>query len=172
MKRFYKTVTTVSDQDGFAIALDGRQIKTPGKSSLIMPSETLAAAVADEWRAQEEEINPDSMPLTQLVNTAVDRVGTRMDEVIEELVAYAHTDLVCYRETEQDDLSQKQNEVWQPYLDWLKFTLGIELKTTSGVMPLTQDDPVVETLRKELQQFDAFTLTAFHAFVAGFGSIG
>lgn len=171
MKKFYSAVTVVPEQQGYAVALDGRTIKTPGKVSLLMPSEALAIAVADEWRAQGEEVDPDTMPLTQLVNTAIDRVGTRVDEVIEELVAYAHTDLVCYRATDQDELVIKQNEVWQPYLDWLKLTLGVGLQVTSGIMPLTQDNDVTDALREELRQFDVFTLTAFHAFVAGFGSI-
>ena len=171
MKKFYSTVTVVPEQKGYAVALDGRAIKTPGKASLLMPTEALAIAVADEWRAQGEDVDPDAMPLTQLANTAIDRVGARMDDVIEELVAYAHTDLLCYRATDQDELTTKQNEVWQPYLDWLKTTLGVELKVTAGIMPLTQDDAAIDTLRAELRQFDVFTLTAFHAFVAGFGSI-
>ncbi len=171
MKKFYQTVATVAEEGGFAVTLDGRAIKTPGKSPLLVPTQAMASAVADEWRAQEEDIDPATMPMTQLVNTAIDRVGPRVDAVVEELVAFAHTDLICYRTTDQDDLAAKQLEAWQPYLDWLHSMFGIELKVTSGIMPIAQDDSVIETLRSELQQLDVFSLTAFHAFVGGFGSI-
>lgn len=171
MKKFYSTVAIAPEADGFAVLLDERPIKTPDKHALRLPTETLAEAVAGEWRAQEDEVDPSSMPMTRLVNTALDRVAPRKDEVVAELLAYAHTDLVCYRADEPAELVAEQANIWQPYLDWLAKTIGVELKVTSGIVPLTQDESAINRLRQEIGVFDAFTLTAFHAFVAGFGSI-
>ncbi len=171
MKKFYNEVAVEPRAGGFAVTLDGRPIKTPSKANLIAPSERLAQVVADEWSAQGDDVDPSTMPMTRLVNTALDRVAPRAEDVVEELVAYAHTDLLCYRALDQDELLAQQDNVWQPYLEWLANTVGVELQTTNGVLPLTQSEAAITTLRREVAMMDGFSLTAFHAFVSGFGSI-
>lgn len=171
MKKFYETVAVAPQEGGFAITLDGKAIKTPAKATLLAPTEALAEAVASEWRAQGDEVVPDTMPMTQLVNTAIDRVAPRKGEVAAELVAFAHTDLLCYRAVDQDELVATQVKTWQPYLEWLKMVLGVELRVTNGIVPLTQADEAIEKLTNEVASFDSFSLSAFHAIVSGFGSI-
>lgn len=136
-----------------------------------MPTKALAQSVANEWLAQDETIIPATMPMTTLVNTAVDRVASRRAETVAELVAYGHTDLVCYRAEEPDELVDLQAKTWDPYLAWLKAELGIELAVTTGVLPLTQSEAAMARLAEELEKLDDFALTAFHSFVSGFGSI-
>lgn len=171
MKKFYETVAVAARQDGYSVTLDGRSIKTPAKAPLVVPTEALAEAVAAEWRAQGDDVDPSTMPMTRLVNTAIDRVAPRMTEVVDELVGFAHTDLLCYRAVDQDELEVAQAKTWQPYLDWLKDEMGVELAVTSGIVPLTQSDEAIKLLSGEVASFDSFSLSAFHAFVSGFGSI-
>ncbi len=171
MRKFYEAATVSEEEGGFSVLLDGRAIKTPNKAPLLMPTKALAEAVAKEWQAQADEVLPETMPVTRLVNTVIDRVAPRVGEVVQELVAYAHTDLLCYRAVDQDDLVAAQAKTWQPYLDWLKMALGVELEVTSGIVPLTQSDQAINNLTNEVASFDSFSLSAFHAFVSGFGSI-
>lgn len=171
MRKFYSNVAVGEDGTGFTVTLDGRPIKTPMKNALVMPARNLAQSVADEWIAQEEIIVPASMPMTTLVNTSIDRVAMRRAETIAELVAYGHTDLVCYRAEEPDELVALQVKTWDPFLGWLQAGLGIELVVTTGVLPLTQSGTAMVRLASEVEALDDFALTAFHAFVSGFGSI-
>lgn len=171
MKKFYETVAVAATKGGYSVTLDDRPIKTPAKAPLILPTEALAEAVAAEWRAQGDDVDPSTMPMTRLVNTALDRVAPRMAEVVDELVGFAHTDLLCYRAVDQEALVAAQAETWQPYLEWLKANMGVDLEVTSGVVPLTQSDEAIKRLLEEVASFDSFSLSAFHAFVSGFGSI-
>lgn len=171
MRKFYSSVGIGSEQGGFTVLLDDRPIKTPDKKLLLLPSETLAEPVAAEWRAQTDNIMPDTMPVTRLVNTAIDRVAPRCAQVVEELVAYGHTDLLCYRADEQEELAALQQECWDPYLVWARDDLGVDLKATAGIIPVRQTDEAIARLRDEISVQNPFALTAFHAFVSGFGSI-
>ena len=90
-KRFYQEATSVAG-GGFIIHLDGRPVKTPGKSTLLLPNEALGAAVAAEWAAQEKEINPANMPLTRMANSAQDAVSVRFDEVADDVTKFAGND--------------------------------------------------------------------------------
>ncbi|WP_262695605.1 ATP12 family chaperone protein [Kordiimonas aquimaris] len=171
MKRFYDTVAVKELAGVFAVTLDGREIKTPQKQLLAIPVRELAQAVAAEWVAQEDDILPDSMPLTRMSNTALDRVGPRREIVINELVNYAHTDLLCYREDAEQSLIKQQEEHWQTVLDWLDGEHDIHLLSTSGILPITQNDKAIARLSAIISQLSDFELTAFHALVTGFGSI-
>lgn len=171
MRKFYSDVDVREKATGFSVTLDGKPIKTPIKNALVMPTKALAQAVADEWIAQDETVVPSSMPMTTLVNTSIDRVGARRAETVAELVAYGHTDLVCYRAEEPDELVALQTKTWDPYLGWLQAELGAGLAVTTGVLPLTQNEFDMVRLTGEVEILDDFALTAFHAFVSGFGSI-
>ncbi|WP_308909508.1 ATP12 family chaperone protein [Pseudokordiimonas caeni] len=171
MKRFYKAVAVEAGEGGFTIALDGHIVKTPAKATLVMPTETLAEAVAAEWAAQEETVKPDAMPLTRLANTALDRVALRMEEVAAEVVAFGGSDLLCYRADEPEELVARQAAVWTPYLDWARDALGAPLIVTSGIMPVLQPEASLVALRAEVAALDAHRLTALHGLTNGFGSL-
>ena len=171
MKRFYKEVAVEAAGTGYAILLDGRQVKTPGKETLVVPTEALAATVAEEWKKQGEDIDTATMPITKLANTALDRVQPRMDEVASDICAFGGTDLLCYRADEPAELIERQNQVWNMYLDWAKDTFGAALVTTSGIMPINQSDDALTALVAQVADLDAFELTALHEFTNGFGSL-
>ncbi|MCK0069521.1 ATP12 family chaperone protein [Kordiimonas laminariae] len=171
MRVFYKDVTVEAMDGGFGVALDGRIIKTPGKDTLVMPTAALAEAVAEEWRAQSDDVDTATMPITKLANTALDRVAKRMDDVAAEIANFGGTDLLCYRADEPEELIKRQNEIWNPYLAWAKGALHADLKTTDGIMPVAQDETAMNQLTAQVIACDPFELTALHEFTNGFGSL-
>lgn len=171
MKKFYQTVGVEQSGGAYVITLDGRQVKTPGKVLLTVPTETLGKAVAGEWAAQGDDIEPATMPYTQLVSTALDRVAQRRDEVIAEIVAFGDTDLLCYRDGGDAKVLERQQEAWDPILHAFAARHGVELNTTDGVMPVQQPTELRQTLIEIVGKFDSFTLTAFHTCVSGYGSV-
>ncbi len=170
-KRFYKQVEVVADEAGFAVALDGRRVRTPAGSPLALPSEALARAVASEWAAQDGTIRPETMPTMRLAATAIDRVAPRRAAVVDELLACAGTDLVCYRAAEPPDLALRQHQAWQPLIDWLAATLGAELVVTTGIMPVAQPAAAAAALRTAVEALDALELTALASAVQTAGSL-
>ena len=136
-KRFYKSVLLADD--GLSIQLDGRNLRSPAGSLLRLPTMSLASAIADEWRAQGDDIDPATLPLFSLSVTVVDRVIPQRDTIIAELSAYGGNDLLCYRDV-QDDLASRQQEHWQPWLDHLAKKWGIALQIVTGIMPISQPD--------------------------------
>src|SRR3954451_16455190 len=123
-KRFYKDVAITAEANRFAIALDGRSLRTPAKADMVLPTQAAAEAVAEEWRAQGEEIDPRTMPLTRLVNSALDGVAGHLDGAIADMVRYAGSDLVCYRAAEPKGLVAAQSEAWDPVLAFAREKLG------------------------------------------------
>ena len=108
MKRFYKSVSLEEDAGRARLLLDGRQVQTPGKNEMAIPAGLFAEAVGDEWRAQGEEIDPGTMPLTRLANSVIDGVVEQADEVRQSIAAYGKSDLVCYRAETPQDLVARQ----------------------------------------------------------------
>jgi len=171
MKRFYSEVRTEADGDGFVIKLDGRTVNTPGKEILRLPTPKLGEAVAEEWRAQGEDIDTSTMPISTLANTAIDRVKPRFSAVAAEIANFAATDMLCYRAEEPAELAARQNALWDPYLIWSKETLNAPLKTTTGIMPVAQNESSLAAIAAEVSAYGAFELTALHEFTNGFGSV-
>lgn len=171
MKKFYQNVAVTDVEGGYSIMLDGRSVKTPGKALLMVPTKALADVVADEWRAQEDDILPETMPMTQYANTAIDRIGSHRDTIVDELVAYGHTDLLCYRADDPDELIALQSAKWQSLLDKLDAELAVRLNVTVGIVPMEQSSETMEHLNKLVQAHSDYELAAFHSFVSGFGSI-
>ena len=126
-KRFYKSVT-VTEQLG--IALDGRSVKTPLKAPLVLPTRALAEAVAAEWDAQIEVINPHAMPLTKLANTAIDRAIAEKSKITAEILEFAGSDMVCYRAESPAGLVLRQTTHWDPIIAWAK--VGPESQFCNG----------------------------------------
>lgn len=171
MKRFYDTAAVVAEDDGYIITLDGKEVKTPEKRKNLSPTHALAAAICAEWDEQTNEINPASMLIAKLQNTAIDRVETRRTDLIDELVNYAATDLLCYRADFPDDLAARQDQSWQPLLEWLRDHHDITLKVTTGIIHIAQDQQQLEKIRQILSDIDSFRLAAFYNITTLCGSV-
>lgn len=168
-KRFYKKAEAGPHDDGHAVLLDGRVVKTPSKRALAVPALALAEAMAAEWEAQREVIDPRRMWLTKLANTAIDLVAPRRAEVIAELVTYAGTDLLCYRAEHPDALVARQAALWDPLLGWAA-ERGISLVPTAGILHVTQASASLEAYGRAVETLDAFRIAALHNAVTLTGS--
>lgn len=171
IKRFYKAAGIAAQDDGFAVTLDGRAVRTPAGQPLRLPTRALAKAVAAEWQAQGDNVEPDTMPLMQLGATALDRVAAHREAIIDELLRFAASDLLCYRAEEPAELVERQRLVWQPLLDWAAAHHGAALLVTSGVMPVTQPVEALTALRRPVAALDDWRLTALQAMTAATGSL-
>jgi len=171
MKRFYKEVSVIGNDGSFEVQLDERSIKTPEKSACIMPTKIMAEAVANEWSEQEEEIKPDLMPITKLMNTAIDRVDKRRGDLINELVEYAGSDQLCYRADDPIELIEIQNEIWNPLLQKMKDVHDVDLKLTTGIVFIEQDKEQINKIRSLIEQIESFKLTAFYGMTTVSGSV-
>ncbi len=170
-KRFYKTAEVATAPGGFSVTLDGRPVRTPVGAPLVLPTEALAAAVAEEWLAQRETIQPHTMPLTQLAATALDRVAPRREAIIGQALSYASTDLLCYRAEAPPDLIDRQEAGWQPLLDWLSEACGATLEATQGIVPLRQPAAALDTLRDVLAELCDLELTVLVTAMQTSGSL-
>lgn len=150
-KRFYKAATVAPAEDGLAILLDGRPVNTPAKRRLTAPSRPLAEALAAEWSAQGETIDPSTMPLTKLVNTALDGVAAQMAEVEAEVVNYAASDLICYRAGEPESLVAAQSAAWDPLIAFARDMLGAKLALGEGVMFVEQPRAALGALARAVR---------------------
>ena len=161
-RRFYKTVSVAGTTAPFSVTLDERPLRTPLKRALDLPTGELAQAVAAEWDVQTEKIDPRTMPLTRLANTALDRVAPDRDRIIAEIVDFAGSDLVCYRAEEPLGLIERQARAWQPVLDWARAALGAEFLVTEGVVHRPQPAAALQATRDYLGQKSSWALTAHH----------
>jgi chaperone required for assembly of F1-ATPase len=171
MKRIYKSVAVQAAEDGFRIALDGKPLRTPARAPLVLPGRALAEAIAAEWDAQAERVIPDSMPLMQLVSTAIDRVAPQRALIAADSLGYAGTDLICYRAEAPADLAERQRQVWQPLVDWARLELDAPLAVATGIMPRPQPAEAVAALRAAVETLDPLRLAALHAATAACGSL-
>lgn len=172
MKRFYKQVaTTPIDDTGFEVHLDGRSVRTPMRHPLQLPGLGLADAIAAEWDAQGDEIDVESMPMTRIAATAIDRVRHDRETYTSQVAAYAETDLVCYRAPGPSGLVVMQTRAWQPLLDWSHERFGAALKVTEGLAPIEQDRDALDSFRQALDAHDEFELSAVSVATAASGSL-
>ncbi|MZR31165.1 ATP12 family chaperone protein [Sneathiella litorea] len=171
MKRFYKKVTAEEEGGAYSVLLDGRVIKTPAKAPLRLPTYALANAIAEEWDAQEAEIDPSSMPLMQAAATAIDRVMTQREKVIEEISNFGGTDLVCYRATYPQSLVERQKAAWDPMLDWVKARHNVSLKTCHGIMHIQQPEDDLARMRGVVAAQNDMTLAPLHNITSLCGSL-
>ena len=171
MKRIYSSATVEEIAGGFGISLDGRPVRTPARAALRVPSKALAEALCEEWNAQGDRVDPRSMPLTQLANTAIDRMRDARQETVAELVRYGETDLLCYRAERPETLAGRQEALWQPLLDWLQRRFGIALRVVRGMLPQPQDPHAIARLEQVVGAYGDFELTALHLGATSAGSI-
>ena len=172
-RRLYQAVTVAVPPDAgsaFRILLDGKPARTPAKEGLDLPTRPCAEAVAAEWAAQREHIDPATMPLTKLVCSAIDGVRGREGEVREAIGKYVASDLLCYRASSPLPLVCRQTALWDPVLAWGRDVLGVPLIVTTGVMPVAQPEIARTALARTLAEQDPFTLAALYVMTSLMGS--
>ena len=156
----------------FAICRNDKPIKTPAGCAFVVPTQTLADAIAAEWSAQDEKkINPLVMPLTQLAATALDVIPKERAKITAQLASYAGSELLCHRADKPDDLVQLQHKTWQPLLDWCASRFGAALCVGQGVMPLVQNGAALFALQCAVEAHDDFKLVALSDAVEVTGSL-
>ncbi|HYD31451.1 MAG TPA: ATP12 family protein, partial [Azospirillaceae bacterium] len=171
MKRVYKQVSVAAVDGGFEVRLDGRSLKSPARAPLPLLTEALAQAIAAEWDAQKDEVNPHSMPLMQLAATAIDRVSVQRDDMVNAVAAYAETDLVCYWAESPAKLVERQAKVWQPLLDWAMLRYDARLEVCSGIMPTRQPAGALKALHHAVEAYDDMMLSALQLATSTAGSL-
>jgi len=174
MKRFYKEagVGEVGTAGGpYTVLLDGRPVRTPGRALLTLPRRPLADAVATEWARQDQQIRPATMPLMSLACTATDLVVPGRAAVIDEVATFGETDLVCYRAELPEALVERQQESWQPLVDWTLLAFDVSLNVTRGVLPRPQSEASLKALRAAVEAHDDFALSALATAVKVAGSL-
>lgn len=171
-RRFYDAVSAApADGGGYAVLLDGRPVRRPAGSPLVLPTMALAEAIAAEWATQGERLDPQTMPLTRLANTALDRVRPDRDALIAALLSHVDGDLLCYRAEWPAELVARQGAAWQPLLDWAEAALSARLTVTAGLMPQRQSAEVTDALRTALDTLDDWSLTAAQCAAGACGSL-
>ncbi|MBV7256160.1 ATPase [Pacificimonas sp. WHA3] len=171
MKRFYKAVAAVEDDGGYRIELDGRVLKTPKRSTLLLPGRAMADAIAREWDVQGDMIDPVSMPFTGFANAAVDHVGADRRAFAAGIAAYGESDLLCYRAGNPQALTDRQAAAWDPLLDWARTRYDVSMTLVEGVMHVPQPEPTLIRLSAALDAFDDFALAAAQPIVTISGSL-
>lgn len=170
-KRFWKQVGIAEDAGSYAVELDGRRVKTPAKALLAVPTRAMAEAIAQEWDAQGESVDPRSMPCTRSANAAIDKVTHQHGEVAAMLAEYGDTDLLCYRAAAPEELVLRQAAEWDPALDWAEAALGARLQPRQGVLHAPQEPAALDVLRSRVHALNPFQLAAFHDLVGISGSL-
>ena len=165
-KRFYQRAGAGED---FSVLLDGKPVKTPGRGALKAPTLALAAAIAAEWEAQRETIDPAAMPLTRLANTIIDGIAPAPQQVAQEIAKYLESDLVCYRAERPAGLAASQARHWDPLLDFAREEFGARFTLTHGVVHVAQPSAAVEAARKAIPA-DPWPLGALAAITTLTGS--
>lgn len=170
-KRFYKQATIGKHEGGFAVLLDGRVAKTPAGKPLVLGHVALAEAVAAEWAGQGEHLDPASMQLTRIANSAIDAVADRMKAVRADIARHGESDLLCYRADGPEDLIARQEAAWAPLLAFARETFGARFILAEGIMHVVQPPETLAAIDSALEGYDALALAAIHTMTTLTGSI-
>jgi chaperone required for assembly of F1-ATPase len=169
-KRFYKAVAVIIDAGQHVIQLDARNVRTPKKQLLALPTAALAQAVAEEWRAQVNVIDPATMPLTKIANTVIDGIIGQETATADEITRFAGTDLLCYRADNLPTLHRRQELVWDPIIAGTERRLAVKFITTAGIVHIEQPALTAEAVARRLAACDAYQLAAAHIMTTLTGS--
>jgi chaperone required for assembly of F1-ATPase len=169
-RRFYAEASVLPSAGGFAVALDGRPTHTPSKAPVVVPTAAIAAALAGEWNAQGELIDPATMPLSRLVNAAIDAVGAAREAVADTIVAYAGSDLLCYRPDGPDGLLARIAAHWDPVVRWAEARFQAHLVLAEGLMPVEQSPALIAAVRAAVPLEPPLLLAAVQALTTLTGS--
>jgi chaperone required for assembly of F1-ATPase len=168
MKRFWKTVTVDAER---GVRLDERPVRTPGRVPLLLPTDMLAEAVADEWREVTDDIDPRAMPLTGLANAAIDRIAPDPAGFAAGLAAYGESDLLCYRADSPPDLVARQAALWDPPLDWARDRYDVHFEIVTGVIHRPQPEATIARLGAAIATRRPFELAPLSPIVTITGSL-
>ena len=172
MKRFYKAVTNVPVNGGFAIQLDGRPVKTPARNALHLPTSALAEAIAGEWAAQGDDVDPATMPLTALAQGALDQISAERERIEGRIAAFADSDMLYYRaDNNQQALADHQVERWGPLLDWACQRYDVSFTLIHGIRHQSQPEQTIKRLSDAVKAQDDFALAAMLSLVGLAGSV-
>lgn len=170
-KRFYTEVSVVEGEEGHAVHLDGRAVKTPAKNSLSVPTAKLAELLRDEWANQVDVIDPRTMPVTRLVNTAIDGIAADPQAVFEDILRFSSSDMLCYRADQPEGLVARQIERWDPVIDWAANVLGARFLLIEGIMPKEQPKEAIAAFAVTLRKYDTpIELASLHTVTSLTGS--
>ncbi|HPF78218.1 MAG TPA: ATP12 family protein [Alphaproteobacteria bacterium] len=170
MKRFYTMVSSKKTDEGYAIQLDGKPVKTPSGQDMAAPTKSLADAIVQEWSAQEEKVKPDTMPLTQILTTAIDKIRDR-EAITESLMRYLDTDLVCYWTKEPEALAKRQKEIWGQWVKWFDEHFEVPLDTTTKIDAIKQDEEAHKRVWNYIETLDDYYFTVLHIVTSLSGSL-
>lgn len=170
-KRFYEHVTVAPHEGGFGVLLDGRPVRTPARNLLALPTSAAAEIIAAEFEAQEAEIDPSRMPATRLANTVVDGIAPDPQPVLEDVVRFAASDLVCYRAGSPRELAARQAQEWDPLIDWLRDAHGANFILAEGVVHVAQPREALAVFQSVMQRHgEPFAIGCIHTFASLTGS--
>jgi chaperone required for assembly of F1-ATPase len=168
-KRFYTKAEVAESANGFAITLDGRPIRTPSGREVTAPAREIADAIAAEWNAQADDINPLTMPLTRFANSVVEAVVDRIDAVTEDVAKYFQSDLLFYRAGHPEALVAREAAAWDPVVFWAADTLGAHFILAEGIVHVRQPETAVAAARSALPT-DPWSIAALHVVTSLTGS--
>ena len=169
-KRFYEHAAVGPLDDGFAVLLDGRVAKTPARKPLVVSRRDVAETLAAEWEAQTGDIDPATMPLTRLVNSAIDRVAGEMAAVRDDLVKHAGNDLLFYRAAGPQSLIDAEDRLWSPILKAAEKVLGVRFILAEGIAHVAQDERALAAIARTIAPYDPLPLAALHSMTTLTGS--
>ena len=170
MKRFWTTAAVTEAESGWGVALDGKPLRTPARTALTLPTEALAHAIAAEWNAQGELVNPRSLAVTGLANAAIDRVAPEAAAFADGLAVFAENELLAYRADYPPPLVAHQAAQWDPWLAWAQQRYGIMFTTVTGIIHRPQPPATLARITSAYRAFDAFRLAALNPVVTISGS--
>ncbi|MEP3264658.1 MAG: ATP12 family protein [Hyphomicrobiales bacterium] len=170
-KRFYDKVDIAEEDGGFLLHLDGRPVRTPAREIIKLDDKPVAEKLVEEWDAQEGVVNPKLMPLTRLVNSALDGVSQSMAEVGDEIVRFSGTDLLCYRADNPERLVELQTSQWGPVIAWAEHRYDCRFNLAVGVLHVAQPDETINAMNRVVTGFDSpLRLAALHSMTSLMGS--
>ncbi len=175
MKRFWDHAEVVATPAGHTILLDGKTVRLPGGAALHVGPAALARAIAAEWQAaggaKGGEMSFADTPLTRIAGTAQERIAPDPWPTIDAIARYGESDLLCFRAEAPESLVRRQEESWQPWLEWAAEAHGARLRVGIGVTPLRQHRDAIAVLREAVAGFDSLGLAALGLAVPATGSL-
>ena len=160
-KRFYTRAGFSESPEGFAITLDDKNVRTPSRKPLVIPERSIAEAIVAEWEAQQDTINPTTMPLTRLANSVIDAVGDNVQAVTDDIAKYFGTDLLFYRAGHPTELVAREAEAWDPILFWAAEDFGAHFILAEGIIHVQQPANAIAAARATLPN-NAWAIAALH----------
>lgn len=171
MKRFWKEAAATPEAGAWGIALDGKPLRTPARRPLVVPTRALGEAIAQEWNASGETVDPAAMPLTGIANAAIDHIEADPVQFARDLAQYGESDLTCYRAQEPQPLVERQEGSWDTVLAWARRRFGVDFRTTCGVVHVRQPDATLQRLAHAVAALDPFRMAALSPLVTIGGSL-